>query len=209
MSFGPFNSTLSNSEVQLPINLLLVEDVAEDIELILISLTNADLEFTYDVADTARVYQEKLQNNSYDAVLADYRLPGFNGLEALKILQQSGQKIPFILVTGSIGEETAVECIKAGITDYLLKDRLFRLPNILQRSLEEFALRRQQQQALIERQKAQIALRESEQRFRALIENAIDIILIVSSEGIFTYLSPSVKRILGYDPASLIGRCFF
>lgn len=209
MSSDSLNLIFSNSEVKSTINLLLLEDVAEDIELILLYLANADLKFSHDIADTATIYRKKLENNIYDAVLADYRLPGFNGLEALEILQQSGQKIPFILVTGSVGEEVAVECIKAGITDYILKDRLFRLPNILKRSLEEFALRRQQQQALIEQQKAEIALRESEQRFRALIENAIDIILIVSSEGTFTYLSPSIKRILDYDPASLIGRSFF
>ncbi|EAZ88521.1 EAL domain-containing protein [Crocosphaera chwakensis] len=209
MSSESLNSIFFNNKVKSPIKLLLLEDVAEDIELIILSLTNANLEFTYDVAETATIYKAKLDNNIYDAILADYRIPGFNGLEALKILQQSGQKIPFILITGSIGEEAAVECIKAGITDYILKDRLFRLPNILKRSLEEFTLRRQQQQALIERQKVEIALRESEQRFRALIENAIDIILIVSSEGTFTYLSPSVKRVLGYDPASLIGCSFF
>ena len=204
-----FNSTLLNGAITKPIKLLLLEDVPEDVELILLSLSNSDLEFTYDVAETAIIYQEKLQQNSYDAVLADYRLPGFNGLQALKILQQSGQKIPFILVTGSIGEETAVECIKAGITDYLLKDRLFRLPNMLVRSLEEFTLRSQQQKTLLEQKKAEKALRDSEKRFRALIENAIDIILIVSEQGKFTYLSPSVKRILGYDPHSLMDQSFF
>ncbi|MDJ0844544.1 putative bifunctional diguanylate cyclase/phosphodiesterase [Crocosphaera sp.] len=203
MSSDLLKSTLSNNEVKSPIHLLLLEDVPEDIELILLALTNADLEFTYDTAETASLYTLKLEENRYDAVLADYRLPGFNGLQALKILQQSGQKIPFILVTGSLGEEAAVACMKAGITDYLLKDRLFRLPNILQRSLEEFALRRQQQQALLEQQKAEKALRDSEKRFRSLIENAIDIILIVSSAGEFRYVSPSVKRILGYSPNRL------
>ena len=209
MSSDIVKSTLSNNDIKTPIHLLLLEDVPEDVELILISLTNADLDFTYDIAETATIYIEKLQQNSYDAVLADYRLPGFNGLEALNLLQQSKQKIPFILVTGSLGEEAAVQCMKAGITDYLLKDRLFHLPNILQRSLEEFALRRQQKQALLERQKAEKALRESEQRFRSLIENAIDIILIISSEGQFIYLSPSVQRILGYDPEQLKSENFF
>ena len=199
----------SNSEVKSPLHLLLVEDVPEDVELILLSLSNAKVEFTYEIADTVVIYKQKLQEQTYDAVLADYRLPGFDGLKALRILQQSGQKIPFILVTGSLGEEAAVECIKAGITDYILKDRLFRLPSILQRSQQEFSLRRQQQEAQREREKAEAALRQSEQRFRALIENATDIILIVSSTGQLTYISPSVKRILGYDPSTVLEKSFF
>ncbi|MDJ0510563.1 MAG: PAS domain S-box protein [Crocosphaera sp.] len=203
------NSIASNSKVTTPLHLLLVEDVPEDVELILFALSNAKVGFTYEIADTAAIYQQKLQQQTYDAVLADYCLPGFNGLKALKMLQQSEQKIPFILVTGSLGEEAAVECIKAGITDYILKERLFRLPNILQRSLDEFALRRQQQEAQREREKAEAALRQSEKRFRALIENATDIILIVSSTGQLTYISPSVKRILGYEPSTVLEKSFF
>ncbi|MGK7941066.1 MAG: EAL domain-containing protein [Crocosphaera sp.] len=203
------NSVSSNSEIKTPLRLLLVEDVPEDVELILLSLSNAQVEFTYEVADTAGIYQQKLQHQTYDAVLADYRLPDFNGLTALNILKQSQQRIPFILVTGNLGEEGAVECIKAGMTDYILKDRLFRLPTVLQRSLEEFALRRQQQEAQREREKAEAALRQSEQRFRALIENATDIILIVSSTGHLTYISPSVERILGYSPSTMLEQLFF
>ncbi|MBW4650382.1 MAG: EAL domain-containing protein [Kastovskya adunca ATA6-11-RM4] len=131
------------------LHLLIVEDVLEDVELILLALESATMEFTYDTADTGNVCQQLLQTQVYDAVLSDYRLPELNGFRALSLLQQSQQEIPFILVTGTLGEEAAVECIKSGMTDYVLKDRLFRLPTVLERALQEVELRRQQQAATI------------------------------------------------------------
>jgi signal transduction histidine kinase/DNA-binding response OmpR family regulator len=133
---------------QVPLNLLIVEDVSADIELLVLTLETADVQFTYDTADTDIACQQLLASHSYDAVLSDYRLPGFTGHQVLRQLQASGQEIPFILVTGNLGEEAAVECIKAGMTDYVLKERLFRLPTVLARSLEEFQLRRQKQAAI-------------------------------------------------------------
>jgi diguanylate cyclase (GGDEF)-like protein/PAS domain S-box-containing protein len=142
--------TEKNQQRILPseLRLLIVEDVLEDAELIALSLEMAGVTFTYDRADTAALCQNLLQEKTYDAVLADYRLPSFNGLGAFELLQQSRQEIPFILVTGSLGEEAAVGCIKAGMTDYVLKERLFRLPSALERSLQEFELRRQQKAAI-------------------------------------------------------------
>lgn len=134
------------------LHLLIVEDVAEDIELILLALESAGISHSYDTADTEEICQRKLNACPYDAVLADYRLPHLNGLRVLEILQQSTQDIPFILVTGSLGEEAAVACIKAGMTDYVLKDRLFRLPSVLNRALAEFELRRQQKQVVLQLQ---------------------------------------------------------
>lgn len=125
-----------------PLHLLIVEDVFADVELITLTLEAAGLVFTYDQAETAIACQQLLRSQTYDAVLSDYRLPGFNGLDVLEILQQSEQTIPLILVTGTLGEEAAVECIKAGMTDYVLKERLFRLPTVLARALQEFELRR-------------------------------------------------------------------
>lgn len=129
------------------LRVLIVEDDPADAELIILSITAADLELTYETTDTLAGCQQLLQH-PWDVVLSDYRLKGFTAYEVLALLQQSGQPIPLILVTGSLGEEAAVACIKAGMTDYVLKDRLFRLPTALERSLREFELHRQQQAAL-------------------------------------------------------------
>ncbi len=130
------------------LHILIIEDVEADVELTLLTLESANISFTYDVTATAAECQKYLQEQTYDVVLSDYRLPSFNGLQAFKFLQLSGQDIPFILITGSLGEEAAVECIRSGMTDYVLKDRLFRLPSALKRALQEFELRKQQKEAI-------------------------------------------------------------
>ena len=114
----------------------------------LLALENAELALTYEIVCSAVECEQRLAARRYDAILSDYRLPGFSGMEAFQLLQRSGQEIPFILVTGLLGEEAAVECIRLGMTDYVLKDRLFRLPGVLQRALTEFEVRRQKQLAL-------------------------------------------------------------
>lgn len=134
--------------IEAPLRLLIVEDAIADVELLTIVLEKAKIPFSYDSTDSLEGCQELLQTYAYDVVIADYRLPQFTAYQVLKILQKSTQEIPLILVTGSLGEEAAVDCIKAGMTDYVLKDRLFRLPIVLKRSLREFTLRRQQQAAI-------------------------------------------------------------
>jgi signal transduction histidine kinase len=141
------------------LRLLLVEDSPFDVELIVMTLERAGVNFTYDVADQVPLCLKYLQENTYDAVLSDYRLPGFTAYQTLESLQTLGLDIPLILVTGTLGEEAAVDCIKSGMTDYVLKERLFRLPLALARSLEEFSLR--QQKAATIAQLGQQARREA------------------------------------------------
>ncbi|MDF0555763.1 EAL domain-containing protein [Kamptonema sp. UHCC 0994] len=172
-----------------PLHLLIVEDVVEDAELMAIALESAGVNFTWNRAQTARDCEDLLTNTTYDAVLSDYRLPGFNGLEVFKLVQQSGQEIPFILVTGSLGEEAAVECIKAGMTDYVLKDRLFRLPTVLERALGEFKLRRQQEQAiaLVQRQaKREAIINKIVQAMRSTL--ALDEVMQITVDQLQTAL---------------------
>ncbi|GAB4464400.1 MAG: hypothetical protein OHK0037_18330 [Elainellaceae cyanobacterium] len=145
---------------ELPLKLLLVEDSAMDAELVALTLEQNGVPFTYDIVDSLSMYQQYVQEYDYDAVLADYRLPGFTAYEALHVLQAVGRDVPLILVTGSLGEEAAVDCIKAGMTDYVIKDRLFRLPMVLRRSLQEYALRRQKLAAdqRLQQQTRQVAI---------------------------------------------------
>ncbi|WP_449420312.1 EAL domain-containing protein [Phormidium nigroviride] len=173
----------------LPLHLLIVEDVAEDAELMVLALESAGVNFTWNRVATATDCEDLLTNTTYDAVLSDYRLPGFNGLEVLKLVQQSGQEIPLILVTGSLGEEAAVECIKAGMTDFVLKDRLFRLPTVLERALGEFKLRRQQQQAiaLVQRQaKREAIINKIVQAMRSTL--ALDEVMQITVDQLQTAL---------------------
>ena len=132
------------------LKLLIIEDVQEDVELITLTLASAGFDWAYDTTSTADGCRNLLGKHFYDIVLSDYRLPNLNGLQVFEMLKESGQDIPFILITGSLGEEAAVECIKAGMTDYVLKDRLFRLPTVLERALQEFALRHQQKVSVVQ-----------------------------------------------------------
>ena len=131
-----------------PLRLLIMEDESADLQLIILTLKSAGIIFTYEAADTLEACQHLLATQPFDALLSDYRMPGFTAYQVLPIWQQAQPEIPFILVTGSLGEEAAVGCIKSGMTDYVLKERLFRLPTALTRSLQEFALRRHQQVAM-------------------------------------------------------------
>lgn len=141
------------------LRLLVVEDVAEDVELIALSLDAGDVDYEIQVADALEPCRQLLSAESFDAVLADYRLPGLQAPDVFRLVSEYRPLTPFILVTGSLGEEAAVDCIKTGMTDYVLKDRLYRLPTVLRRALDEAELKRQQQAAIA--QVEQQAWRES------------------------------------------------
>ncbi|MEM1256854.1 MAG: diguanylate cyclase, partial [Cyanobacteria bacterium P01_H01_bin.21] len=156
-----------------PLHLLVVEDVQEDVELIEMALISVGIDCEIAVADSLEQCRCLLSNHTFDAVLADYRLPGVQAPDVFRAVNEQFPLLPFILVTGSLGEEAAVECIKTGMTDYVLKDRLYRLPTVLGRALEEAHLKRQQQAALA--QIEQQAWRESvlNQIFQAIRETLI------------------------------------
>ncbi len=139
--------------------LLIVEDTPEDVELIVLSLEAAGIVFDYDTADHLTQCRQYLLMGPYDVVLSDYRLPGFLAPQVLELVKALQPQAPFILVTGSLGEEAAVDCIKAGMTDYVLKDRLYRLGTVIHRALAEATLRQQRELAIA--QLEQQAWRES------------------------------------------------
>jgi signal transduction histidine kinase len=139
----------ANSPLQPTSNLrvLLVEDDADDAKLVMSALQNAGFKTTHEVADTREAFTRRVRSAPYDVVLADYNLPQWQGLESIDILDEQGLDIPVVLVTGSLGEERAVECIKRGAANYVLKDHLTRLPLIVRTALEERRLRQEHRRA--------------------------------------------------------------
>jgi PAS domain S-box-containing protein len=129
-----------------PLRVLIIEDSKPDSELCLRELQRAGYEVEADVVDDLPLCAEKIRNVPYDVILADYNLAGWTAMDAFLELGHSQKEIPFILVTGSIGEEAAVDCIKLGVTDYVLKGRLTRLPVAVSRALEARSLAQQHEQ---------------------------------------------------------------
>jgi PAS domain S-box-containing protein len=176
-----------------------VEHTAADVELAQHELERAALEVAMDVAQTLDEFTQLFRSRNYDLVLADYRLPGWTGIEALDWLIQQGRDVPFIIVSGSLGEEGAVECLKRGASDYVLKDHLARLPVVVRRALSEHGAREA-------RARAEEALRASEARFRQLTEAAPDAIVGVDAEGRIVLVNSRAEELFDYAAAELVGQ---
>ena len=113
----------------------MVEDNASDSELMLHALKDVGYESECEVVQTADDFADRIRKNKYDIILADYRLPGWNGMETVAMVRQEDVDIPVVLVSGALGELKAVECIKQGAADYVLKDHLARLPQSVRRAI--------------------------------------------------------------------------
>ena len=168
--------------------ILQIEDSRADAELALLELSNAGFEVTSDVVDTLADVTSHLAAKSYDVVLADYRLRGWVGTDAMPIVRQHQADIPFILVTGVLEGDVAFECLKQGATDVVLKDRLTRLPFAVRRALDEKGLREQRNRALNE-------MAESEERFRNLVEASPDAIFVYQG-GKIVFANPATLALL-------------
>ncbi|WP_291995497.1 EAL domain-containing protein [Candidatus Accumulibacter sp. ACC003] len=159
-----------------PIKILLVEDSEDDARLTLRALRQGGFEPLSRRVQSAVEVHDALAQEPWDAVIADFKMPSFTGLEALTIVRASGLDIPFILVSGKIGEETAVAAMKAGANDYLMKENLARLAPALLRELKETAMR-----AAHRHSREQLV--QSEQRLRTIIDTEPECIKIVSQDG--------------------------
>ena len=173
-----------------PVRILILEHSKQDAEQMLLGLKEAGVHIHHRVAESEVDFLRALNEENFDAVLSNYRLPTWTGLDALKAMKKTACDIPFILVTETLGEEAAVECIKQGVNDYVLKGHLARLPIVLQRAIGERALRE-------EKGRSAEALRLSEARNRDLIENSTYGIFRATLEGVFLDSNPTLKQMLG------------
>ena len=190
---------LSKSKTLRVLNL---EDSRLDAELIQANLLESGFDCEVTLVQTRADFADALEKNSFDLILSDYTLPSFDGLSALKMTRENHPEVPFILVSGALGEELAIESIKSGATDYVLKHRLERLVPAVRRAVHEAEERS-------ERRRVEEALQRSEERFRALVQNTSDIIMVLDAEGTITYESPAVESVMGYRPEERIGTCAF
>lgn len=181
-----------------PLRVLIVEDSETDAKLIARELRREHDLIHVELVDDAAGMSRALEAGPWDAIVCDWSMPRFSATAALDLLKASGHDIPFIIVSGVIGEERAVEAMRAGARDYVLKDRLSRLTPAVEREIRERAAREA-------RRAAEWALFESQARFRALIEGNSDAVALVSADGVLGYFSPAVRRILGHEPAALTG----
>jgi len=174
------------------LRILMLEDVPSDAELIEIEMRQAGIRFTALRVETEPEFRRALVDFQPDLILADYSLPSFNALEALRILNQQSLVVPFLLVTGSQSEEIVAQVMKEGAEDFLLKSSLMRLPSAARNALE----RRMAQQAKIQ---AEEALRQSEERLQRAINATQDGIWEWDIQTNQEFVSPRWCEILGYS----------
>jgi PAS domain S-box-containing protein len=149
----------------LELRIILVEDLPTDAELIKREIRKSGIEFSDIIVDTEEDYINALKTFSPDLILSDFSLPGFDGMRALNIQQNLAPLTPFVLVTGSVNEETAVDCMKAGADDYVIKQNLKRLGEAIKGAIEKKRL-------IAEKKDVELTLRRSEERYRSLFENS-------------------------------------
>ena len=176
----------------LPLAVLLVEDSASDAGLVMRHLEKSGFAPAHTRVDSAAAMRAALQARPWDIVLSDFNLPGFGAADALALLQESGHDIPFVVISGIIDERSAVELMRSGAHDYLMKDDLGRLASVVHRELAE----RHQREA---RRRADQALRASEARMRSILENLQDAYFQVDAAERIVLLSPSAPGMFGYE----------
>jgi PAS domain S-box-containing protein len=180
------------------LKILFVEDVPSDVDLAVLELRKEKLIFDYITVCTRNDLLRALREFNPNLIISDYMMPAFNGLQALKMIKEFNSEIPFILYTGSVNEETAVECLKAGAQDYVIKEHMTRLPFAVKEALEQVRIN-------IEKKASELLLRENEEKLQSIFSAApVGIGLVV--ERILIEVNDTFCNITGYTRGELIGK---
>jgi two-component system sensor histidine kinase UhpB len=180
------------------LRLLMLEDNEDDAELELQTIRHGGFDCDMHRVDSRASFEAALDRGPWDLVLADYNLPSFTGLDALLVVRARDAVLPFILISGTLGEERAIESLKAGASDYLIKNNLARLVPAIRRALGEH---KERQQHLA----TQRALEESEERYRGIVEDQTELIVRFDALRTIRFANQAFGRWHGRDVASLIG----
>lgn len=186
------------TSVSSELRVLILEDVPEDAELEIRQIERAGLRCITRRADTMEVFRQGLREFRPDIILSDFTLPGFDGMKALAVAQKEAPGIPYIFVSGTIGEERAIEALKQGATDYVLKDNLKRLVPAIRRALQEKA-----DKAARERTEEQ--LRRSEARFSAFMKHLPGIAFLKNAAGRYLFVNETCCRIFARPMEEILG----
>jgi PAS domain S-box-containing protein len=181
------------------LRILMLEDVSSDAALEESELRGAELMFTLLRVDTRAAFERALDEFKPSIILADYNLPAYSGRDALEYTRRTHPLIPVIMVTGAMGDEVAVELLKQGASDYVLKDRLARLVPAIKRALLEA-------QDIRIRKQAEEALLESEERFRKMSDSAQDAIIMMDADGKISFWNKAAEMIFGYSIEEALGQ---
>jgi diguanylate cyclase (GGDEF)-like protein/PAS domain S-box-containing protein len=193
------NTTHIDESTAVPVRVLMVEDNRMDVELAIRQMKHDGFGAQVHVTADEPGFRAALAEFSPQIVISDFSLPGFDGLSALRISRAEAPTIPFVFVSGTIGEERAIAALKGGASDYVLKDNLRRLVPAIRGALRQYELARA-------RDIAEDLLTRSEARLKSIIATSADWIWECDENWCFTFSSPSVASILGYDYHDLLGR---
>jgi PAS domain S-box-containing protein len=180
------------------LRILILQDVATDAELIKLALREANISFLSKQVKTREEFIRELHDFTPDIILSDYYLPSFVGLEALAIVKEESPNVPFILVTGALGEEHAVEILKKGAADYVLKDHLSRLPPVILRALREAQEKKTCKQA-------EEDMRKAARQWRATFDSINNGICLLDHERRILRCNIAMQKIIGKPFSEIIG----
>ena len=181
------------------LRILFLEDVPEDAELIKRILKKENFYFLSKTVENKEDFLRELKDFSPDLVLSDYSMPGFTGLEALEMVKEVAPSTPFIIITGSINEETAVECMKAGAVDYVLKDRLIRIGPAVEAALENKRIR--DEKGLMEK-----ALAASAREWETTFDAINDAVCLLDMNGNVLRCNTAMKNLVEKPFGEIIGK---
>ncbi len=179
-----------------------LEDSLLDAELAQATLTEGGIDCELVRVETSADFLAALETEAFDLILADYALPSFDGISALEIARNRCPDVPFIFVSAALGEELAIEALKNGATDYVLKQRLGRLVPSVQRALRDAKER-------CERQRAEESLQKSEARYRRIVDTSYEGIWMIDSQTRTEFVNQRLCEMLGYTAEEMLGRCIF